>query len=125
MQREGEQLLAPGIGHAQHRRVDLEELDDCAHDSLQRHVEREALRERARDLVERAEPARGRALGRERLLELASEPGGFLVQPCVLDRDREAGCDRREQLELAGARLVATCRVDGEQPDHVIADGER
>ena len=42
-------------------------------DRFERHVEREALRERARDLVERPEPARGGPLGRECLLELGSE----------------------------------------------------
>ena len=94
-------------------------------DRFERHVEREALRERARDLVERPEPARGLPLGRERLLQLGSETRGLLVQPRVLDRDRERRGDRREQLELAGTRLHAPGRIDGEQADHLVAHHER
>ena len=47
------------------------------------------------------------------------------MQPRVLDRDREAGGDRREQLELAGTRLRAPRRIDGEQTDHLVAHHER
>ena len=125
VQRERQQLLAPGIRHAQHRGVDLEELDDRPDHRFERDVEREALRERARDLVERPEPASRSPFRRERLLQLGSEARGLLVQPRVLDRHREAGGDRREQLELAGTRLLASRRIDGEQTDHVVAHRER
>ena len=67
----GDERLAALVGQPDHGGVDLEQLDErpvATASSVS--LEREALRERARDLVERGEPPRRDALGLERPLPL-------------------------------------------------------
>ena len=78
------------------------------------------LRERARDLVERRRagaprPARTRVPARSS----ASETGGLLVQPRVLNAtaSREAIA---ESSSTRRTRLPAPRRIDGEQTDHLV-----
>ena len=89
MGRAQDELLAALVGHSNHRGVDLEELDHRSHDCLQRRFQRERLRERARDLVERVQLPRLVALRRERALEPGAELRRPLVQLGVLDSDRK------------------------------------
>ena len=70
MERTGDELLPALVGDADDGRVGVEELDDGPRDRIERGVEREALRERPGDLVQRAELLRRLALGGEDLLEL-------------------------------------------------------
>ena len=120
-----EELLAPFVGHPDDRGVDVEHVDDGARERLERLVERQALGERARDLVERSQTPRGRALGGERGLALVSEPGRLLVQLRILDGDRELAGERGEQRRLVLARGAPHLGIRREQPDDVTARDER
>ena len=58
--RASDELVAALVRHADHGRVDVEQLHGAPRERLERRVEREALRERLRDLVERANAPRRR-----------------------------------------------------------------
>ena len=85
----------------------------------------QALREGARDLVERAEAPRGRALGGERRLALLAQQGRLLVQLRVLDGDSELAGERGEQRRLVLAGRDRSRRVRSEESDDVAARDER
>ena len=117
--------LAAIVGHADHGGVDVEHVDDRLRQRLERLVERELLRKRAGDLVQRTEPARRVPLGGERGLTLVAEVRGLLVELRVLHRDRELPCKRTEQLRLVVRRTAAEDRVHRQQADHLAANEER
>ena len=102
--RAGDELVAPPVLHPDDCRIRLEELDGRARHGVERRVEREALRERARDLVQGAQALGGLPFSGESLLALRREPLRPLVQLRVLDGDRELA--RR-------ARRGATTRSPG------------
>ena len=88
-------------------------------------VERQLLRERARDLVQRAQAARRLALGGERGLALAAELGRLLVELRVLHRDGELPGERAEQRRFVVGRTTTEHRIDREQADHLAPDEQR
>ena len=91
------ELVAAFVGHADHRRVDAEHVDDRLRDGAERRVERQALREGPRDLVQRPYLPRRLAFrlehGAERLTELLRA----FVQARVLHGDGELGGERGKQ----------------------------
>ena len=99
---QGPQLkhLAALVGHADGRRVEVEELDHAARDGVEGRLEREALREGVGDLVEAAELSRGAALGFERALQPLAELLGPLVQARVLNGDGELAREREQETLL-------------------------
>ena len=99
-------------------------VDDRRRDGVERRVERQALRERARDLVERVHLPRRLALRLEHVAERLAELLRPLVQPRVLHGDRELGGERREQRDVALAER-ARARVGDEQPDRLVAHVQR
>ena len=125
MRRMREELVAALALHADHGRVRVEQVDRGARHGLERRVEREALGERPRDLVQRAQLFRGLAFGRERVLPLRGEPLRPLVELGVLRRDRQLAGECREQRHSFGVELAAEREVDGEQPDDLLACDER
>jgi hypothetical protein len=112
------------VGHADHRRINAEQLDDRRRQDVERRLQREALRERARDLVLRVQPLRLLLLRGERLREIVVEPGHPLVQPGVLDRHRQLPREGRQQRPLVLAQQAPLPGVDGENPDRLVADDE-
>ncbi len=118
------QQLAPLVGHADHRGVDVEHVDDRLRERIERLVERQLLRERARDLVQRPEPACCLALGRERGLPLAAELGRLLVELRVLDGHCELPRECLEQRRLVVRRPPAERGIGGEHADHFGAHDE-
>ncbi len=114
LRRMRDELVAALALHADHGRVRVEQVDRGARHGLERRVEREALRERTRDLVQRAQLLRGFALGRERLLPFRGEPLRPLVELGVLRRDRQLAGECREQRQLVRLELAAERKVDRE-----------
>ena len=90
-----ERLLAR-VWHADHSDVDVEHLGHGSCNGFQRRVQRQALRERPRDLVERTKLTRRRTLRLESALALVAEPCRLFVELRVLYRDREL---RRERIQ--------------------------
>ena len=88
-------------------------------------LEREALREGAGDLVERAELPRRLPLGGERLLELGPQLRRLLVQARVLHGDGELRRDRGDERLLVLVREAVARRVDGEQAGDLVGQRER
>src|SRR5204862_7585011 len=88
-------------------------------------VERQALREGARDLVERSEPLRGLALLFARSLDLLGLTLHLLVKPCVLDGDGKLGGERSEERILVLGQRAAFLGVGGEQSDQLLPRAER
>ena len=125
MDRLCDKRLAALVRESDHRRIDLEEVDERATDRVERLVEREALRERARDLVEGGEPPCYDALRLQRPLALGPEVRRLLVQPGVLDRDRDLARQGRQERRLIGRQPPATRRVDRQQADDVVSDEQR
>ena len=113
------------VGHPDHGGIDTEQRHDRLREHVERRLEREALREGARDLVQRVEPLGRLALRRERLLALAAQLLRALVQPRVLDQHGELRGERDEQRALVGAQRPRLPRVDGEHADRLVADDER
>ena len=113
-----QELLAPLVRHPHDRRVEIEHLDDRARERIERLVEPEALREGARDLVERANLACRGPLGGERRLALLPEAGRLLVELGVPDGDRELPGERGQQRRLVLARRRPAFRIRGKQPHH-------
>ena len=125
MDRPGLELLAPFVRHPDDGGVDVEHLDDGPREGLQSLVEPEALRERARDLVQRAQPPRRRPFGGERRLALLPEARRLLVQLRVLDGYRKLPRERRQQRRFVLARRGPPGRVGSEEPDDLAARHER
>ena len=125
LERTRQQPLATFVRHSDQRSVDVEHVDDRARHRLERGLERQALGERARDLVQRPELARGPALRFERRGERVAELLRLLVQPRVLDGDGELGGQRREQGRLVLGHRPAPGREDGEQADHFVLGEQR
>ena len=98
------QQLAPRVGHADHGSVHVEQLRGASRERLERRLEREALSERLRDLVQRAKSPRGLALGGERAVACGREHVRALVEARVVDGDRELRRERREQGLVVIAR---------------------
>jgi len=94
-------------------------------DRSERRFEGEALRERAGDLVERAELLRGSALCVERALAILPETLRLLVQLRVLDRDRELGGERAQQRGLVLRQHAPVPGEDGEEADRVVPHEQR
>ena len=117
-----EQGFAAFVGHSNPDRVELQEIGAGPDERLQRRLQRQALRERLRDLVERAEPLRRLFLRVERMLALVIAPGRLLVQAGVLDGDRQLRRERGHERELVLRQRSPARREDGEQPDQVLAD---
>ena len=113
------------VGHPDHSRVDPEQGHDRLREHIQRRLERETLRERARDLELRIQPLRSLPLRAECLLELPAERRRPLVQARVLHGDRQLCGERDEQRSLVGAQRAWLARIDGEQADGLVADYER
>jgi hypothetical protein len=120
-----EQHLAAVVRHADERHVRVEHVHDGAGDGVERRFEREALRERARDLVERAHLPRRRLFGFERTLALVAETLGLFVKLRVLHGDGELRCECSEQRRLVLCGYASARREDGDQPDHLVANKER
>ena len=125
MHRARQKLLAALVRHADDGRVEVEHLDHGAREGIERLVEPQALREGARNLVERADLPRRRPLTRECSLALLAEAGGLLVELCVLDRHCELSCERRQQRGLVLAGCEQARRVGGEKTDDLAARHER
>ncbi len=125
MRRMRDELVAALTLHADHGRVRVEQVDRRARHGFERRVEREALRERPRDFVQRAQLLRGFALGRERLLPFRGESLRALVELGVLRRDRQLAGQRREQRQLVRLELAAEGEVHREQPDDLFTRNER
>src|SRR5581483_11640896 len=91
----------------------------------ERLVEREAVGERPRDLVERGQAAGRDRLGLARPLLLRLLPLQVLVERRVLDGDRDLGRQGGEQGRLVASQRATLRRVHGEQPDHLALRDER
>ena len=113
------------VGHADHSRVDAEQRHDRLREHVQGRLEREALRERARDLELGGQPLRRFPLRAERLLELPAERGRPLVQASILDGHGELCGERDEERALVGAQRPRLARVHGEEANRLVADDER
>ena len=109
--RPGDELVAPLVLHADDGRVGIEQLDGRLRHRVERRVEREALRKRARDLVQRPQSLCRLPLGGESLLALRGEPLRSLVQLSVLDGDGKLAGKRGEQRRLV--RLEARAHEGG------------
>ena len=120
-----DELVASLLGNADHGRIDPEQVDRRVHDGLERGVERETGRERARDLVQRAQLAGPRCSGLQGEFPLRCEALHVLVQTSVLDRDGELAGQRSEQRRLARRRYVAGRQVDGREADQLLAHEQR
>ena len=120
-----DQLDPALVGHPDHGGVDAEQRHDRLGEHIERRLQRQALGERAGDLVERVEPLGRLALRRERLLALAAQLLRALVEPCVLDQHRELRGERDEQRALVRAQRPRQPRVDGEHADRLVSDDER
>jgi len=88
-----EQLTAL-VGHAEHCGIDFEQVDHRVDDGVKRRIEGQALRERARDLVERPQLARALPLERKDVFELRPVPRRLLVQLRVLECDGQPSGER-------------------------------
>ena len=108
-----------------HGGVDFQQGHDRAREHVQRRLEREAVGERARDLVLGVQALRLLALRRERRFELAAERRLALVQARVLHRDAELGGQGGEQGALAVGQWPRPRRVGSEQADRLVPDDER
>ena len=117
--------VAATVEHADHRSVDLEQLDRGSGHRIERRVEREALREGARDLVERPQPLPRLPLGGDRLLKLRRLPLRALVELRVLRRHRQLGGQRRQERRVARLHLPPARQVDREQSHELLARDER
>src|SRR5439155_11382266 len=85
----------------------------------------QALGEGARDLVERTQAPRDLRLlvaGPRRFTGLPLDP---LVEPGVLDRDGELGDEGAKKGILALGQRAAALRVDGEEPDQLLAGAQQ
>ncbi len=120
-----DKLVASLFGNADHGRIDPEQVDRRAHDGFQGGVEREARRERARDLVQRAQLAGPCGFSGQGALPLHRQALHVLVQTSVLHRDRELAGQRSEQCRLARRRYVTERQVDGHDADQLLADEQR
>ena len=89
--------LAPLVGHPDQRDVDVQDVRDRRRHRLERRLEREALRERARDLVERAQLPRRGTFGVQRALAFVAEPFRLLVELRVLHDDSELRGERDQE----------------------------
>jgi hypothetical protein len=118
------ELVAALVGDADHGGVDAELPDEGLRDGGERRVERERLRERPRDLVERRHLPRRRPLRLEDLRELGAELGRALVQPRVLDGDRELRRERAQQRHVSFGK-VARARVGDQEADRLLAHLQR
>ncbi len=118
------QELAPIVGHADHGGVDIEHVDDRLRERVEGLVERKLLSERARDLVQRSEPARRLPLRRERSLPLTAQLGRLLVQLRVLDGYRKLSSECAEQRGFVLRRAAAECRIGRQHADHLGANDE-
>ena len=117
--------LAALVGHSDPDGVGPEQLRGRAHESLERRLEREALREGPRDLVEGSQRSRRLLLGLERFASFGIAPLQLLVESCVLDGDRELRSERGHERELVRRQRSPARRVDGEQSDEVLPHAER
>ena len=129
VRRPGDEQGAAPVEHADHCSVGVEQLDGRRGNRVECRVERQALGERARDLVLRPEPLRGLALGGDRLLELGRLALGPLVELGVLRGHGQLGGKRRQERPLARLHLSPARQVDRKQSDELLAcderDGER
>ena len=123
--RTGDELVAAPVLHPDHRRVGLEQLDGGARHGIEGRVERQALGERPRDLVQRPQALRRLAFRGERLLALRGEALGSLVQLGVLRRHRQLVRERREERRLVRRQLPPARQVRGEQAHELLAGDER
>ena len=99
-------------------------MHDRLRHGLQGAFEREAPRERVRDLVQCAEPPRSLAFGLEYGAERLAELLRLFVQPRVLHGDRELRRERREQRAFSCSRSPCA-RVGDEQPDRLVVHAQR
>ena len=119
-----EQCASP-VEHPDHGRVGIEQLDGRGRDRVECRVERQALGERARDLVQRPEPLGRLALGGDRLLELGRLALGPLVKLRVLRGHGQLGGERRQERQLVRLHLPPARQVDGEESNELLARDER
>jgi hypothetical protein len=112
--------LPPLIRHPDHGGIGTQEPDRSLGDRLQRRLQREALRERAGDLVEGPQLLGGLPLGLQRLLALADELLRLFVQPRILDRDGKLTRQGADELR-SSAEGTSPREVDGEQARHFLA----
>ncbi len=117
--------LAALIGHPDSDSVEPKQLGERSHERLERRLEREALGERPRDLVEGAQRSGGLLLRFERFTPFGISPLQLLVEARVLDGDRELRGERGHQSELVRRQRSSAGRIDGEQSDQVLANAER
>ncbi len=120
-----DELVAALLGNADHGRIDPEQVDRRAHDGFQGGLERETGRERARDLVQRAQLAGSCRFGGQGAFPFRCQALHVLVEASVLHRDRELAGQRGEQCRLARRRHVAERQVDGHDADQLLADEQR
>src|SRR4029450_1629067 len=99
--------------------VDVERVDERDGHAVERLLEREALREGARDLVERVEAPRDGLLCGARLALALDRRLEVLVEPRVLDGDGELGGERHEEPRLALARYPAGRLIGVEEDGHL------
>ena len=123
--RTGDEGFAALVGHAQDGCVHLEELDSSSGDRADRLLQRQALGERAGDLVERLEAPGREELRVERLLALLRQPGCVLVQAGVLDCDRELPRERGEQHRLVLPEPPLRGQVRDEHADQLAGGAKR
>jgi hypothetical protein len=103
----------------------VEDLHHRARDRFEGRLEREALGEGARDVVQGAELVGRLTLGLERPLEDVSELLRPLVEARVLDGDGELRRERDQERLLALAVRPRARLEDAQSADHLVPDGER
>ena len=113
------------VRHSDQCDVDVEDVGDRRRDRLERRLQRETLRERSRDLVERTQLPGRRAFRVERMLAFLAETFRLLVELRVLHGDRELRRERGQQRRLVLRQRAAAAREDREEPDRLVADEQR
>ena len=118
-------VLLPLVGHVENGDVDTNQLGDRRSRRFERGLQRQALRESARDLVQRPQLRRRLPLGSQRVLELAPEQSRLLVQAGAVHGGGELVAQCLEQRSLALVRNSIFRRVESKQADHLACRLQR
>jgi hypothetical protein len=117
--------LPPLVGHADDGDVDVENVHDRLRDRVESRIERQTLRERTRDLVQRAHAPRRRTFGFEGALTFFAEQLCALVELRVLHRNRKLHCECREERGLVLRQDPRCGWIDSEQADYLVLREQR